>query len=147
MYAGWGAGSQSPRSDIYVKLEFSAMLIPILASASLRQLPWDSVGFRRPRATISSCNVGIQTSMYLGGMPGANLPCPIFHIVEFPSGACLISDPRRRRAWLILGYADSSGFAYRNIAIRSTRRTSGGEKRRSAPLLLVKRPFYGPIGS
>ena len=43
---GRGAGSQSFWAIIFVKSEFSVLLIPILASVSFRQLPSASVGFR-----------------------------------------------------------------------------------------------------
>ena len=44
---GMGAGRQSSRSDIYRKLKFASLIIPILASVSCRQLPWASVDFHR----------------------------------------------------------------------------------------------------
>ena len=43
---GRGAGRQSSWANIYLKLGFSVLLIPILASASFRRLPWASVDFR-----------------------------------------------------------------------------------------------------
>ena len=43
---------------------------PILDSASFRQLPWASVGFRRLPTTITTYIVGMKTKMYLGGDRG-----------------------------------------------------------------------------
>ena len=66
-----GAGSQSFWAIIFVKSEFSVLLIPIFASVSFRQLPWASVDFRRLSTTISTYIVGAQTTMYVGGGAGS----------------------------------------------------------------------------
>ena len=42
---GGGSGSQSFCANIYLKLEFAVLFIPILASVRFRQLPSASVGF------------------------------------------------------------------------------------------------------
>ena len=73
-----GAGSQSSRPGIYLKLEFPVLFISILASVSLRQLPWDSAGFLGLWTTISSYIAWAQTTMYLGRGPDAEIPGPIF---------------------------------------------------------------------
>ena len=46
MYGGGEAGSQSARADIYLKLKFPVLLIPISPPNSFRQTPSASVGFR-----------------------------------------------------------------------------------------------------
>ena len=63
---GMGAGSQSSWANIYLKLKFSVIFIPILASVSFRQLPLASVGFRGlPSPNISlGCR---QQCMWEGG--------------------------------------------------------------------------------
>ena len=66
-----GAGSQSSSADIYLKLEFPVLFIPILASVCFRQLPSASVGFRGQWGTISTYIVGMQATMYLGGGAGS----------------------------------------------------------------------------
>ena len=74
---GMGAGGQNSWADIYLKLEFPVLFIPVLSSVSFRQIPWDSVDFRRLSTTISTyCRA--QTKMYVGGGPGPKVPLPIF---------------------------------------------------------------------
>ena len=75
---GRGVGSQSPRVDIYLKLEFSVPPIPILAHVSFRQLPRDSVDFRGEWATISTYIDAMQTTTYVGGGPEVKVPGLIF---------------------------------------------------------------------
>ena len=61
------------------------LLIPILASVSFRELPSASVGFRGLWTTISSCIVGMQTTMYLGGGRNPKLPRRYLPKIEVPS--------------------------------------------------------------
>ena len=75
---GRGAGGQSSWANIYLKLVFSLLFIPISDSVSFRQLPWDSVDFRRLSATISTYIVGMKTKMYDGRGDGAKVLEPIF---------------------------------------------------------------------
>ena len=43
MYVGGWEGSQSPRSNIYLKLKFPSRIIPILAPARFRGAQWDTI--------------------------------------------------------------------------------------------------------
>ena len=71
---GWGARSQSSWAGIYLKLEFRARIIPILASVGFRGAPCTSVGYGKPPPHI----VGMQTTKYEGGAPEAEISAPIF---------------------------------------------------------------------
>ena len=73
-----GAGSQSSWANIYLKLEFAVMYIPILASVRFRQLPSASLGFLGQGEPVSTYIVGRKTTMYVEGGPGAKVPGPIF---------------------------------------------------------------------
>ena len=75
---GRGAGSRSPRANICLKLEFSALFTPILASVGFRQLPRASVDFRGKWNRISTYIVGVQTTKYVGGVSEAKVSEPIF---------------------------------------------------------------------
>ena len=70
-------GGRIPRADIYLKFEFSALDIPILAAGGYRQIQWDTVGFRTLSTTIFAFSVGVQTTKYVGGGPGAKVSGPI----------------------------------------------------------------------
>ena len=62
------AGSQSSGANIYIKLKFAVAIIPILASASTRRLPWDSVAFRL------HIYWPVQTEWYVGRGPCSTVP-------------------------------------------------------------------------